>query len=102
MRSALRVFPLLCIVLMLVACGTTVKTGAAAPAKKTVMVTLKAGEQLNLGGYAVAVQRLAPQVEFTVNGKPLVLSSGGSATLDDAMVEVTVQKDVALIRITER
>ena len=97
----MRLFPLLCIALLLVACGTTVKTGAA-PAKKTVMVTLKAGEQLELGGYTVAVQRLTPQVEFTINGKSVTLQSGGSTTVEDVLVEVTVQQDVALIRITER
>lgn len=90
---------MLVVLLLCAACGNS----PSAPAKKTVTVTLHAGEQLELGGYAVAVQRITGQeMEFTINGKTYRMESGERTGEISAIVSADATGPVAQIQITER
>lgn len=93
------------ILLFLAACGTVTQTAKPLTlAKKTVTVQLQAGEQLELGGYTIAVTAITgKQVKLTINQQLLVIGAGEQQALGNAIVEVpSVTDETAQIRITER
>jgi|SRR3989344_7145179 len=75
-----------------------------APAKKTVTVQLQAGQELQVGGYTIAVQRImADEVTLTLDGQSLTIVMGEQQTMQKSVVEVlSISDGTAQIRITER
>lgn len=97
--------PIVVLLVLLTACGTTVSVNQAPP-KKTITVTLHAGEQLDIGNHKFSVQEIRTAVSFTIDGESVVVESGKSAVVGGNVVTVQMTRDsvgpVAQIQLTER